>query len=253
MVRKTWPGYVALYKSKAGDKVVIKSVSFPPKTRILKGQGGLRKYRRIKYQKHLQEVLIVAKATKKGKGRTAEVTDSEIDDLEGIDDLDDLEEDLEDEEPEDEVDEDDEDTEDEDEDDEDEDDDEEVVVKKKSKKSKTKPTTSRAAANGKVGSAEIAKEAGIDARRLRMVLRKHEVEKDEESGRYEWSSMKHPTVKKILKWIKDGEADDIVKEQLQKLKDNKAKKASKKKKVSKDAGAKTKKTKKKVVEDEDDE
>jgi hypothetical protein len=90
------------------------------------------------------------------------------------------------------------------------------------------PGESRAAANGKVGTAEIAAAGGTDARTLRMVLRKHEVEKNEETGRYEWGSMKDPAVKKILKLLKDGAAEEIKTEALNKLKErNDAKKKTK--------------------------
>lgn len=92
----------------------------------------------------------------------------------------------------------------------------------KKKRGGAAPGESRAAANGKVGSAEIAAAGGTDARTLRMVLRKHQIEKNPETNRYEWDSMKDPTVKKILKLLKDGEADNVKQEGLQRLKDSKA-------------------------------
>jgi hypothetical protein len=265
VVRKTWPGYVALYRDRKGVEVIVKSITEPPETRKFKVYGGLRTFTRVKYKQHLQEVLIVARATKskpknkRAAKKTAVVTDDEIDELESVDELEedeDLEDDdLEEEDEEDEEDEDEENEEDEDEpddeeeeDDEDEDEDEEEAPPKRSKK----PRQSRAAAEGKVGSNEIAQKAGIDSRTLRMVLRKHNVKKDPETRRYQWDSWNNKTVKQILKWLKDGEADEIKTESLKKLKETQeAKRAASKK----DGGTKKGKTKKRkrVVEDEDDE
>jgi hypothetical protein len=247
-------GYVALYRAKGGATVVVKSLTPPPETRTFKVAGGIRKFKRVRYKQHLQEVLIVAKSTKaKGKGKgTTTVTDDELEDLETVDDLEDLEDEVDEDEEEDEdEDEDDEDDEPEDEDDEDDDEEEEPPTKASRKKAKSKPKQSQASKNGKVGTAEVAEAAGVDGRTLRMVLRKHSVPKDEETGRYEWSSLKAPEVKKILKWIEKGEAQDIKNEALDKLKAKKA--------AEKDAKAKTSKTskkkgkKKRVVEDDDDE
>jgi hypothetical protein len=61
------------------------------------------------------------------------------------------------------------------------------------------PGKSRAAANGKIGTAEIAAKGNTDARTLRMVLRKLQVQKSPESNRYEWDDWNDKTVKKILK------------------------------------------------------
>lgn len=136
----------------------------------------------------------------------------------------------------------------------DDDSDDEDVEKPKSKKDKKKDKKgkkqSRAKANGKIGTQEIAAEAGCDARTLRMVLRKHKIEKDEDSNRYEWESLEDPTVKKILKLIKEGAAKDVKAEGLNKLKEKKAaeKAEGKDKKGKKD---KKKKNKKSKDEDED--
>jgi hypothetical protein len=140
---------------------------------------------------------------------------------------------------------------DEDEDDEDEDDEDEEPAPKKSKK-KQKTRQSQAAKNGKVGTAEVAEFCGIDARTLRMVLREKSIPKDEESGRYEWPSLKSKEVVKIKKLVDGGAADKIKKASLDKLK---AKKEAEK--AEKDAKAKTskkkgKKKKKAVVEDDDE-
>ncbi len=250
-------GYVSLYKAKGGQTIKVKTLDVPPETRKFKVQGGIRKFKRVKCKQTKVEVILVAKSTKKGKGKQAEVTDDELDELETVDDLeeelDDLEDDDEEDEDEDDDDEDEEDDEDEDDDDEDEDeddedddedeDDEEEEAPKSKKKSKQRQ--SRAAANGRVGTAEVAEHCGVDARTLRMVLRKHKIEKDEESGRYEWKSLNHPTVKKVKKLIDKGEADNIKQESLQKLKDKKA--------AEKDAKAKTdKKGKKKGKKSKDE-
>jgi hypothetical protein len=55
-----------------------------------------------------------------------------------------------------------------------------------------------------------------------MLLRK-EFPKDEDDGRYEWSSLDHPEVKKILKRVKSGAVKDMTKEKLDKVKGKKAK------------------------------
>jgi hypothetical protein len=84
-----------------------------------------------------------------------------------------------------------------------------------------------------------------------MVLRKHNVEKDAETGRYEWSSMNHKTVKQILRWIEKGEHNDIKKDSLDRLK---AKKAAEKAEApaAKKKNKKGKKSKRVVVEDDDE-
>lgn len=107
--------------------------------------------------------------------------------------------------------------------------DEDEDTPKKGKKGNKAPRQSRAAKEGKVGTREIAEAGDTDARTLRMVLRKHgptgtgEVDKDPETGRWEWDSLDHRDVKKILGWLKRGEAKDVKNESLQKLKDQKAK------------------------------
>lgn len=197
---------------------------------------------------------------KRAAKKAAVVTDDEIDELESVDELEDedledeeLEEEDEDEEDEDEdeEDEDEPDDEDEDEEEDDEDDEEEEEPPKKSRK----PRQSRAAADGKIGTNEIAEKAGVDSRTLRMVLRKHKVPKDPETRRYQWDSWNNKTVKKILAWLKAGEAEDIKKESLDKLKETqeakRATKSSTKKGTKK--SAKPKKRKRVVEEDEDDE
>lgn len=121
----------------------------------------------------------------------------------------------------------------------------------KGKSEESKPSRSHTT-DGKVGTREIAEAAGLEGtsgtRALRMVLRKHSVDKDPETGRYEWDSLKDPTVKKILKWIAEGEAEAVKKEGLDRLKaqqqeKREAKKTKKEGKKDK-SGKKGKKSKK---------
>jgi hypothetical protein len=125
---------------------------------------------------------------------------------------------------------------DDDEDDEEDDDEEEEDApppkrRSKSKGSKSSSTTGKSSSgpsrsrttDGKVGVQEVAEAAGTDARKLRMVLRKHGIEKDEDVGRYEWSSLNHPEVKKIIKLVKGGAVKAATKESLDNLKARKGK------------------------------
>lgn len=186
----------------------------------------------------------MARTAKKSAKNTDVIEDDEVD-TELLEELDELEES-----------DDAEDTDADEDDTEDEDDEDEEPAPKKGKKGKasTTSTPSRSrTTDGKVGTREIAEKAGVSGRVLRMVLRKHEVEKDSETGRYEWDSMKDKEVKQILKWIEDGEAANIQKEALDKLKAKKA--ADKEAEAPATKGSKKgKKGKKgKKVVDEDDE
>lgn len=219
---------------------MVKSLTPPPDTRKFKVAGGIRKYKRVAFKEQLQEVIIVAKATKtKKNAKSNEVTDDEIDELEGLEDLDEELEEAEDE------DEDEEESDDEDDDDEE----EEAPKKGKGKKASSKPKQSQAAKAGFVGTSELAEDLGIDSRSLRMVLRKLR-EKDEgfapdsESGRYQWKSLNDPQVKNIKKAIKDGLHTQIKNESLQKLKDKKAAEKGAKDKTDKKSSKKGKKDKK---------
>lgn len=225
--------YTAWYRSKAGDKVVIHSVTFPPSTRTLRGSGGLRKYKRVKYTSSNRKVLIVAKSTKKKTKKTAdEITDDELEELEGLEDLEDVDEDEVDE-PEDEDEDEDEDEEDEDEDDEDEEEEEEPPKKSKKSKASSKKKTSRSKrTDNKVGSQELADHLGITPRDLRMLLRKLKIDKDPETSRYEWSSFNAPEVKKIVKAHKSGATKAAKQEGLEKLKASKETSSATKKKSS---------------------
>ena len=249
---------------------------------------GRRKFKAVQAQFTDKEIVLVAKTKKGKKKKEDELTKEELAELEELEDLDDLEDDDEDDEDEvddddtddedddddsddededdddsedddddDDEDEDDDDDEDEDEDeeddddaddDEDEEDEGEEPPAKKSKKSKSKKGKSRASADGKVGTQEVADACGIDGRTLRMVLRKHAIPKDPDTNRYEWSSLKHPEVRKIVKLVKErGEGRKVKQESLDNLKKGRTKKTKKKASSSKTSGTKTKKkgTKKK--------
>jgi ABC-type Zn2+ transport system substrate-binding protein/surface adhesin len=222
--------YTAVYVApKTRDKIVVHSLTQPPKFRTFHAAQGMRKYKLKKCIVSNRKVIIMAKAakTKNTKGKKSqkdeeEILDSELEDLEDVEDLDDLEDDDEDE------DEESDDGEDEDEDDEEEDEDEEEEEEapKKSKKGKAKASRSRTT-DGKVGTSELAAAAGTDARGLRMVLRKMNIQKDPETSRYEWDSLKDPEAQKIIKAVKKGAVKDAQKESLDKLKANKSKPAEK--------------------------
>lgn len=82
---------------------------------------------------------------------------------------------------------------------------------------------------------------------LRRMARRGDIERDIVAGnksRYSWSGPNDPEVKKIIKAVLAGEMEDAKKEQLAKLKEQKAKKDAKKKKSKKAAA--------KVVEEDDD-
>lgn len=160
--------------------------------------------------------------------RNKKTAEDEIDDL--VDDLDELDED-DDTEVEVEVDED---EEIEDEVDEDEEDPDEAPKRKRSRSKKVTTKKVKAEKVG-IGTAEVAAEAGIEPRQLRMFLRaKGYQPRDDRDGRYNWPSMKDPEVREILKAIKSGAADKMNKERLENLKEKKStksKKASAKKKA----------------------
>ena len=246
--------YTAWYRSKAGDEIVIHSVTPPPKTRTLRGSGGLRKYKRVKFISTDRKVLIVAKTAKKGKGKNKsadEITDEELEDLEDLEELEDVEDEVdepddEDEDSDEEDDDESDDDEDEDEDDEDEDEDEDDEEEeepapkkgKKGKKGSSKKQSRSRTTDGKVGTQELADHLGITPRDLRMLLRKLQIPKDEETSRYEWSSMNHPQVKKIVKAHKSGATKEAKQEGLDKLKSKKTSKADKKQSSGKSSKSK---------------
>src|SRR5262245_15967813 len=111
----------------------------------------------------------MAKRTKKAPEPEVEEVeeDEESDDLEDLEDLEDLADEVE------------EDVEDEEEGDEDEAPKRKAKGKKKGKAKKEKST---------IGSADLAEALGVSGRELRVMLRDHEVEKNE-NGRYEWPSV----------------------------------------------------------------
>jgi hypothetical protein len=175
----------------------------------------------------------VARARSKAKtSKKAEVVEDELEELEDLEDLED--------EPVDEADED------EDEDEaEDEDEDEEDTPKAK-KKSSRKP---KKRDDGMIGSAELAEALGTSGRELRVMLRQHKVEKNE-NNRYEWDSVEDAVSEMGFKSIaaaKKGLAESRA-QRLDELKERVGK--NKKKKASSKAG--TKKSKKVVEEDEED-
>lgn len=215
--------------------IIVQSVTKPTKYRLFKAAGGIRKYKVVEVKSKFTEVIIVAKA----KARKKSIEDEDLEALEALEELDDLDED-EDEEEIDEVDEDEEeyeeDEEDEDEDEGDEEDDEDDEDEEPAPKRRNKPvakkTPSKSAGkrgsrpdDGKVGTQEVAAHFGVDGRALRIVLRKHGIEKDSDSSQYRWSSLKHPEVVKIGKLLKSGAAKAAQKEQFDNLK---AKSAAKK-------------------------
>jgi hypothetical protein len=190
----------------------------------------VKKFKAVKIQSGRREVIFMAKSAKKGKKDEDELLDDELESLEDLDlEVDDTDDEAE----------------------------ETPKKDKKGKKNKSKgeskPSRSRTT-DGKVGTREIADAAGLEgtagARTLRMVLRKHNIPKDEETGRYEWDSLEDKTVKKILKLINDGEAEKVKKEGLDRLKEQQAAKREAKKAAK---GKKGKKNKKAKDVDEDDE
>lgn len=266
VTRRRIKEWVTVYQDKDGNQIVVRGYKRPTKHRIFRvsSRPGRRKFKAIEAKHTTKEIVLVAKKTKNDE---AELTEEELEELEEIEDLDDLEDDESDEEveeddedveddddsddededddedsddeDEDEVDdsdedEDDESDEDEDEDVEDEDEEDEEEPPAKSKKSKSKKKSSkkgksRASSDGKVGTQEVATAAGIDGRTLRMVLRKHNIPKDPETKRYEWSSLKHPEVRKIIKLVKErGEGRKVKQESLDNLKKGRTKKSKKK-------------------------
>jgi hypothetical protein len=247
--------YTTTYKA-GRTRITIKSVNKPKPTRLFRTSRGLRTFKATNTKVSRKEVLIVMATKTRKKGKQVDEELQELEELEELEELDE-DEDEEDEEDDEDEDEDDEDDEPEDEDDEDEDDEDEEPAPKrsrsktkasaKSKKSR-KPAQSRAAANGKVGSQEVAEHCGIDGRTLRILLRKHEIEKDPDSGRYEWSSLNHPVVKKIVKLVKSGGAQAAKKEGLDRLKASKGKTSTKKTAAKKT----TTKRRRRAVEDDDE-
>lgn len=162
----------------------------------------------------------VAKTKRKRKSRSKKKKEEAAEELEGLEGLDDDLEELDEEEP-DEVEEDED--EDEDEPDEDEDDEEEEPPKRKRKKkgskskskgkSKQAPPT-RELPKGKYGAQEIAELAGVDARAVRIFLRKKENKKkypkDSELGRYSFTKKDATRIAKAIKKgsTKDEDEDD---------------------------------------------
>lgn len=145
-------------------------------------------------------------ATRKRKTEDEEVDDI-LDELDEDEELEDEDEEVEDDELED------------DEDVEEEDDDEEPDEAPRAKRSRTKKTASKkkAAAKDGIGTAELAAEAGVSSRELRMFLRDQNIQANRE-GRYNWPSVDSREAQMIIKKIKGGAVSKLRKEQLDKVK-----------------------------------
>jgi hypothetical protein len=151
--------------------------------------------------------------------RKAKSEEDEIDEL--VDSLDEL-----DEEEEEEVEE----VEDEDEfEDEEEEDPDEAPKSRRGRKKKTAAKKAAPEKSG-VGTAEVAAEAGIEPRQLRMYLRSKGIQPgDDRDGRYNWPSMNSKEVQTILREINKGAVDKLNKEKIADLKGRSKKKTTAKK------------------------
>jgi hypothetical protein len=257
--------YRAVYRASNGNEIVIKSLRRPPPKRTFRTAAGRRKHSLVKLQTSMREVIIVART----KNRRKAVEQDELEEIEALEELEDLE-DLEDEEEvedEEDVEEEDEDEEEEDEeeddeeepeDEEEEDDEEEEEEAPRARRKKAAPKKtvkqSREAADGRVGTQEVADHFNIDSRQLRILLRRNNVPTDPDSGRYSWKSLKDPRVVKIGKLIKSGAAKAAQKEQLEKVRSRKttAKPAAKKTSTTKKTGTATKTRRRRAVEEDED-
>lgn len=220
--------YKTVYDNGAGDTITVTSLFPPDKNRTFRSPTGKRKFTATSTKRFTKEVIIVARKKKDAEVEEI-ITDEELEELEGLDELD---EELEDDElEEDEEFEDEEEDEEEDEDEDDEDEEEEPAPKKrrkgapaKSKKSASKkspPKRKSAAERGVVGTVEVAEAAGTTPRQLRIVLRRFQgnpFTQDEDSGRWEWSSLNHPHVKKLIKMFADGDTGGRAKDDEAKTK-----------------------------------
>jgi hypothetical protein len=147
--------------------------------------------------------------------RKKQTEEDEIDEL--VDSLDELDE--EEDEVEDEI---------EDEEEEEEDPDE---APKRARKTRTKKSTAKKAKAEQdgVGTVEVAAEAGIEPRQLRMYLRAKGIQPGEDrDGRYHWASLESKEVKQILAAINKGAVDKLNKEKLDDLKGRSKKTTTKK-------------------------
>jgi hypothetical protein len=274
--------YRAVYRSPNGNEIVIRGLTRPPTKRSFRTAAGLRKHRLVKLQSSQREVIIVAST----KNRKKAVEQDELEEIEALEELEDLE-DLEDEEElEDEVEEDEEEEEEEPEDEveddeleEDEEDEEEeeaprpkartrkgTTAKAKTKttrrSSSAKPGNSREAADGRVGTPEVAAHFNVDSRQLRVLLRRHDISPNADSGRYSWKSLNSPEVVKIGKLIKSGAHKEAQREAIDTMRkrqgvtDGKPAARTRKGTTTKKAPVKTTATKttrrRRVVEEDED-
>jgi len=94
---------------------------------------------------------------------------------------------------------------------------------------KTKARKAKVEREG-IGTKEVAEFLGIEPRQLRMFLRAREFQpKDNREGRYHWSSLEDPEVKRIVKEVQAGELEKLNKEKLASLKGRSEKKTTAKK------------------------
>jgi hypothetical protein len=240
--------YLAVYRHKeSGQEVTLRSTDRPPVKRAFRTPShGRKRFKRVKLFRIIQtkENEVPTKSKKKNKkGKAAPETDD--DELEGLEELEELEEEEpdDDEESDEEEDED----EDEapkkrtrktkskkskskkaKADDDEEDEDEEETPRKKQKKGAKKggkkskgggknaksPGQTTKEMTGGVGSAELAEAASeiaeteITGRDVRVYLRKNEIAKNEEHGRYVWPSTSNKSFVKLAKAIAAEYEDD---------------------------------------------
>lgn len=116
-----------------------------------------------------------------------------------------------------------------DDDDDEEDDEEEDPDEAPAKKGRSKSKSAKAKKERTgIGTKEVAEEAGVDQRTLRMYLRAQGFQpRDDRDGRYEWKSLNDKEVQRILKGIKSGEVKKMNKERLDDLKGKKKSTAKK--------------------------
>lgn len=213
------PRWTAIYKCPKHPKqqpVVVNSVEQPEEQRTFRVQGvGNCTFVAVSVTELIEpKGGFNAMAKRKRKSRSKKKKEEATDELEGLEGLDDDLEELDEEEPE-EVE--DEETEDDEEESDDEEDEEEEKPKRKrkkkgsSKKGSAPPT--RELPKGKYGAGEIAELAGVDARAVRLFLRKKankkKFPKDKELNRYSFTKKQAVQIAKaIKKGAKEEEDED---------------------------------------------
>lgn len=201
------PRWTAIYRCVKHPKheVVLTSVDKPEEERTFRVSGvGNARFRAVSITPLREPKGGFREMAKKRKRKTKSKKEEPAEELEGLEGLEDDLEDLDEDEPDD-VEEDEDDSD----DDEDEDEEEEKPKRKKKgkgKKGKAPPT--RELPKGKYGAGEIAKIAGVDARAVRLFLRKKpnkkKFPKDKELGRYAFTKKVATQIAKaIVKAQKD--------------------------------------------------